>query len=74
MPIVTVVSLLQPEKASRPISVTESGIRIPVSPVQPLKASWPISVTESGMTVVEHPAINLLLAVWMMALQLSRES
>ena len=54
--------------------MTDSGLIILVRPVQPEKAKLPILVTEPGMTVFLQPAINELLDVSIMALQLSRES
>ena len=45
-----------------------------VSPLHPENAELPIEVTELGMYVFMQPVINVLLAVSMMALQLSRES
>ena len=47
---------------------------IDVRPLQLLKAPPSIFVTLSGIIVVEHPAINLLVFVSIIALQLLRES
>ena len=54
--------------------VTELGMVMEVRPLQPLKASLPMLVTELGMVVFLHPAINSLVEVSIMALQLLRES
>lgn len=67
------VKFSQLKKACIPILFTLLGISIEVRPVQPAKASN-ILVTLLGMTVFLHPAINVLEAVSMRALQLSRES
>ncbi len=45
-----------------------------VKPEQPVKANRPIDVTLLGMVVFLHPAIRVLVAVSIIALQLSRES
>lgn len=47
---------------------------IDVRPLQLLKAPPSIFVTLSGIIVLEHPAINLLVFVSIIALQLLRES
>ena len=54
--------------------MTELGIVKLVRPLQPSNAQSPMAVTELGMEVATQPAINVLLAVSMMALQLPRES
>ena len=54
--------------------VTELGIVIDVRPLQSSKADPPMDVTVLGITVFLHPTCNELVAVSMMALQLSRES
>lgn len=41
----TAVRLLQPEKASSPIEVTEVGMATPVRPEHPEKAKEPIAAT-----------------------------
>ena len=69
-----VFSPLQPEKAPSPMLVTLFGIIIEVRPLQPEKALSPIDVTLLGIMVFLHPSINMLDAVLIMALQLSRES
>ena len=68
------VRLEQSEKAQLPISVTDSGMEMLVRLEQPEKAHAPISVTDEGMIVFSHPLISVLLSVWIMALQSSRES
>ena len=72
--MVILVKPVQPLKAYSSISVTELGMTMLVRPVLSLKASHPIFVTELGITVFLQPAINSLVAVLMIALQLSRES
>jgi hypothetical protein len=72
--MVTLVRSEQLENASLYILVTEFGISILVRPEQPENAYSPMVVTEFGMMVFLHPAINLLEAVSIMALQLFRES
>ena len=62
------------ENAASPIEVTELGISMLVRPEHPSNAELPIEVTELGITVFLQPAINLLLAVSIMALQFSLES
>ena len=54
--------------------VTELGIAIEVRPVQPQKAPIPIASILLGMTVLMQPVFSVLVAVTMIALQLSRES
>ena len=54
--------------------VTLLGIVIEVIPEQPLKAPKPIFEMVFGIIVVEQPAINVLDAVSIIALQLLRES
>ena len=54
--------------------VTLSGIIIDARLLQLLKACSPILVTLGGIIVFAHPAINLLVFVSIMALQLLRES
>ena len=61
-------------KAKAPIDVTLLGIVNDVRPEQTSKAAYPIDVTLLGITVFSHPAIRVLVAVFMIALQLSRES
>ena len=70
----TSVRLEQPEKALSPICVTDGGIEMLVRLEQPSKAIPPIFVTDEGMMVFLHPLISVLLSVWIMALQFSRES
>ena len=62
------------EETKEPIEVTELGMVRLVRPVQPENAYWPIEVTELGIFVFLHPAINVLDEVFIIALQLSRES
>ena len=45
----------QRQKAPQPISVTESGMAMLVSPVQPSKARFPILDTESGKLMLVGP-------------------
>ena len=54
--------------------VTELGMLMAVRLVQPKNAQSPMEVTELGMVVFMQPAINVLVAVSIMALQLLRES
>jgi len=54
--------------------VTELGMLMAVRLVQPKNAQLPMEVTELGMVVFMQPAINVLVAVSIMALQLLRES
>ena len=56
------------------MEVTLFGIEIEVRPLHPRNALKPILVTLFGMTVFLHPAIMVLDAVSIIALQLSRES
>ncbi len=56
------------------MDVTELGIVTEVKPVQPEKAYSPMDTIVLGMTVVLQPVINVLSAVRIMALQLSRLS
>ena len=65
---------MQPKKASSPIDVTLFGMVTEVSPLQSSKADSPMDVTLLGIIVSEHPFIKVLVAVSIMALQLSRES
>ena len=72
--MVILVSPLHPENAKLPMFVTLLGIVILVISLHPENAEAPIEVTEFGMMVFLHPAINVLLEVSMIALQLFRES
>ena len=54
--------------------VTLLGMVIDVKLEQPSKAPAPMLVTLLGMTVFLHPAISVLVAVSIIALQFSRES
>ena len=72
--MVTDVSPEQPLKALIPIDVTLLGIVTDVRPEQLAKAKFPIDVTLLGITVFGPPLIRVLLAVSIIALQLSRES
>ena len=67
--MVTLVRPVQPEKAPPPMLVTELGMVTLVKPVQPEKATNPMLVTELGMVVFLHPAISVLVAVSIIALQ-----
>ena len=64
----------QPTKAYALIFVTLFGILTDCKPVQPLKAPKPILTTLFGIVVFLQPAIKVLVAVSIMALQLSLES
>ena len=66
--------LEQPYNALSPMEVTELGMWMLVRPEQPENASSPMEVTELGIVVFLQPAINVLVAVSIMALQLLRES
>ena len=57
---------MHPQNAKSPISVTESGISMLVSPVQSLNAQSPISVTESGISMLVSPVQpeNLYMVVY----------
>ena len=55
------------------MDVTPSGIVIDII-LHPRKASSPIVITLLGIIVETHPAIKVLLALSIIALQLSRES
>ena len=72
--IVTLVKPLQPWNAPSPMEVTELGIVTLVKPLQSSNAEERMEETELGMVVDLHPAISVLVAVSIMALQLSRES
>ena len=67
------VSDEQPSNAEPPMLVTESGMLIDVNR-QPWNAWSPIFITELGIMVDLQPAIRVLEAVSIMALQFSRES
>ena len=56
------------------IEVTELGIVIEVKLVQKAKAALPIEVTELGITVFIHPQTIAFVLVFIIALQLLRES
>ena len=74
LPMVMLVSPVQQEKALRPMVMTELGMIMLVSPLQSEKARSPIAVTELGIIVFWQPINKVLLVVWIMALQLLRES
>lgn len=61
-------------KALSPIDETELGMVMLESPVHPLNAETEIAVTELGMVEFWQPAMSVLEAVSMIALQLLRES
>ena len=65
---------LQLRKAYLSILVTLFGMVMDVRPLQSSKARPPMQVTLLGMIVFMHPLINVFVAVFIMALQLSRES
>ena len=62
------------EKALLPMLVTLLGMVTEVRPEQPSNAYSPMLVTLLGMIVLLQPAIRVLLAVSIIALQLLRES
>ena len=68
------VRLEQSLKALSPISITDGGMEMPARPMLPQKACLLNFVTVGGMVVFSHPLISVLLSVWIMALQSSRES
>ena len=70
LPIVTLVSPEQPLNASSPMLVTLLGISMLLSPEQDPKAPTAILNTPLGIMVFLQPAINVLLRVSIMALQL----
>ncbi len=71
---VSSVKPLQPWKAYHQMLVMLLGNVSSVKPVQPRKASYQILATLFGMTLFLHPAINVLVSVSIIELQLSRES
>ena len=56
------------------MAATDSGMVISCKSHTSLNALEPMVVTELGITVTEKPSNRVLVAVSMMALQLSRES
>ena len=74
LPNATLVKPVQPEKVSKLMLVTLLGMVTLVKPVQPEKALSPMLVTLLGIIVVLQPDIRVLVAVSIMALQLSRLS
>ena len=64
----------QPQNAANPMEVTELGIVIEVRSQHPTNATLWMEVTELGISVFRHPAIRVLEAVSIMALQLLRLS
>ena len=56
------------------MEVTEPGIVTEVKPKHHPNTYFPIEATELGIDVLSQAAINVLLLVWMIALQFSRES
>ena len=66
--------LVQFAKAYLSILVTPLGIVIDVRLARPLKAPNPIVVTSLGIIVFLHPTIRVFVYLYMMALQLLRES
>ena len=72
--MVMLVKPVQLLNAYFPMLVTDSGMVMLVKPLQPENASFPMLVTDEGMVVVLQPATRVLLAVAIIALQLSRES
>ena len=73
-PIVTEVRPEQLWNAASPMLVTLLGIVIEVRLLHAKKALFPMLVTLLGMVVFWQPDINVLDAVSIIALQLSRES
>ena len=72
--MVTEVREEQSPNAESPMLVTELGMVMEVRAEQPSNALPPMLVTELGMVVDWHPAIRVLEAVSIMALQFLRES
>ena len=72
--ILTFARLVHCQNAFLPMLVIFSGNSMLASDFCMAKAASPIFVTDVGITVVLHPAISVLVDVWIMALQLSRES
>lgn len=70
----TVLIPEQPMKAIQPMETTEIGIVTDDNPEQPAKAPLPIAVIELGIIVFLHPAINSLVELSIIALQLCLES
>ena len=62
------------QKALSPIDITLVGIVNEVRPEHLKKALPPMDVTLLGITVFMQPVISVLVAVFIKALQLSRES
>ncbi len=54
--------------------VTLFGMVMEVRPMQPEKALLPMLATLLGMMVFKHPTIKVFVAVFIIALQFSRES
>ena len=71
---VSLVKPLQPSNAKTSISLTLLGNVSSVKPLQPQKARPSILATLFGMTLFLHPAINVLVFLSIIELQLSRES
>jgi len=71
---VSSVKPLQSQKAASPMLVTPFGNVSSVKPLQPSKAPYPMLVTLLGMTLFLHPAINVLVSVSIIELQLPQES
>ena len=69
-----IVKLLQSMNAQAPILVILFGLTILVRLPQPLNALSPILVIVLDIIVFIHPLINVLVAVSIIALQLSLES
>ena len=63
-----------PEKALPSMLVTEFGMIMLFRPVHPEKALPPMLVTEFGIIVFMHPTTTVFVFVYIIALQLSRES
>ena len=71
---VSSVKPVQPSKADSPMLVTLLGNVSSVNSLHQPKALFPMLVTLLGMMLFLHPAINVLVAVSIIELQLSRES
>ena len=65
---------LQPRKAYPPMDLTEFGILIEIKLCVSQNTSEPIDVTEVGIIVFLHPAISSFDNVFIIPLQLLRES
>ena len=72
--MVILAKSLQSKNANSPIAVTVLGMLILVRLVRKLNAHSPMLMMELGIVVFMQPINNVLVAVSIIALQLSRES